>query len=509
MKHYDLLVIGAGAGNIVSHAALDAGLSVAICEKYKFGGTCLTRGCIPTKILASVAEKRISLDKFKGIGLNLDLDSVSINQDLVKQRVFSKIDLSKNIPDGLRNSGADVYEGCAHFISDTCVELIYNDGSSPLKLSADKILVATGAKTRIPDIEGLDQIGFLSSESFFADAYPQPFPQSLIILGGGYIGCEFASIFAAFGTKVTIIQSAPRLLRVMDEELSNELTHQFKERGIEIYTGSRAKRAYLRDNKKILVFNKNGTEYEIAADELFVAPGVVPNTDELGLENTSLELDSRGYIKTNEAMETSVPHIYCIGDANGQIQLRHTANREARILSHNLFNTSVQKGTKLYERMDYSLIPSVVFSTPEIASVGLTQAEAEEQLGKELVGIRKLPYHETAKGFALGYNKGEDNRAFVKLVVNKETEKILGVHILGDQASLLMQSYSYLLNLEPHEVAHLNTHLPASKGLEKARKEQPLSPRMKSDYAPTMQKLVTAHPSLAEVAAWAARQKDK
>lgn len=568
MKHFDVFVIGAGSGNIVSRAALDAGLSVGLCEKYKFGGTCLTRGCIPTKILATAADKICDIHKLKDIGVQVDSQDIHIDQELIKERVFSKIDNCKSIPESLRRAGAEVYAGVAHFKNDNILEITcHDDPEHPIEVTADTIVISSGAKTRIPEIEGLEEVSYLTSETFFDEGYPQPFPRSIIMVGGGYIGCEFASIFSAFGCEVHIIQSAPRLLRPMDEELSAELTRQFRERGIKVSVESHAKSVRIQDGKKYLTYTEGGRRdqsqpgakqsntsvsdtsqdghttqethtaqdahtmqdvytareahtaqdtlfKEICADEIFIAPGVVPNSAELGLENTSLRLDSRGYVVTNEAMETSVPHIYCIGDANGQIQLRHKANKEARILAHNLFGTQGNESTSpandaLYQRMDYSFIPAVVFSTPELASVGMTEQEAVHVYGKDSIGIRSLSYAEVAKGFALGYKADNPQEGFVKIIVNKDTDKILGVHILGEQAALLMQTYSYLLNLSPHEVPAVNEMLRAREKLKAARQVMPMSVELDPGDVHTINQLVTTHPALGEVAAWAARQKDR
>lgn len=500
MREFDLFVIGTGAANLVSDAAIDAGLRVGICEKYKFGGTCLTRGCIPTKILATAAEKLISLRSYEKLGISLPSDQIRLDQGKMKDRVFAKIDESLEIAEEYRDAGATVYEGTARFVSDEEVEILLHTGKKE-RVRAERILVATGAKTRLPDLPGLHEVGFLCSENFFAEAYPFPFPSSVVILGGGYIGCEFASIFAAFGSAVTIVQSAPRLLRIMDEELSAALEAEMTERGIRIYKNARAEALREEQGMKCLSFCQGEERHEILAEEIFIATGVEPNSAELGLENTSLLLDARGYIRTNEAMETSLPHIYCLGDANGKIQLRHKANREAEILAYNLFSEEVKEGAPL-KRMDYTCIPQVVFSVPEVASVGLTERDARAKYGDAAVLSGRFPYASTAKGYALGYGEESVDRAFVKLVTEKKSGKILGVHIIGAQASLLMQYYSYLMNLSPHEIPATDPELRASEALLAAR-TLPLSPSPDPGQLHCMDELVTAHPSLAEVAAWA------
>lgn len=498
MKHYDMIIIGSGAANIVSDAAIDAGLKIAICERGKFGGTCLTRGCIPTKVLATVANKINDLKHLAKIGINIDLESLEINQTLIKERVFNKIDESLEIADEYRDCGVDVYEGEARFRSNKELVVKPNDAGDEILITADKILIATGARTKKLDIKGLDEVGYMSSESFFSQEYPLPFPKSITILGGGYIACEFASIFNAFGSEVNLIQRSDRILSSADKDISLSLMKSFESRGINVCTSTELLEVKRNGDSKEVVFKYEGLEKSLLAEEIFLAMGVESNADSLYLEKTDILCDERNYIVTNEGLETSVSGVYCLGDANGRVQLRHKANKEAEILCHNLFST------KEYKRMDYSLIPSAVFTYPEIASVGMTYENACKEFGVENIVTTKMYYKDIAKGYALGYEneaRNENNGdEFIKIVVEKNSHKILGVHIIGEEAAVLLHPYSYMMNLAQHEIAELNT-VKASAELKEARKNM-LSKEYILDKTDTVDELVTAHPSLAELATW-------
>ncbi len=517
MKHYDLVVIGTGAANIISDAAIDAGLKVAICEKGKFGGTCLTRGCIPTKVLATVSEKKCELEHLSRIGIDFDSENIRLDQKLVKDRVFNKINESNEIADEYREAGADVYEAEASFVSDKIIRINPIDGSKSFEISGDKIVIASGARTMKLDLKGLESCSYLCSETFFSDKYPLPFPKSIIILGGGYIACEFASIFNAFGTEVTLIQRSEHILSKADEDISLALERAFLKRGINLFTSTELLEAGFcdesndessesksRSKSKYVEFKQHGKVRRVRAEEIFLATGVMSNADTLTLENTGIEIDKRGYIKCNEALETSVDGVYCLGDANGRVQLRHKANKEAEILANNLLSSAS------YLRMDYSLIPAAVFTYPEIAYVGLSEKEAREIYGDRVL-TTIMSYSAVAKGYALGITDENETApaCFIKLIVDKENHRIIGVHIIGPAASILIHQYSYLMNLATHEIAEINDIKPSDK-LKNARildKEKLTIDKslLNSDLdtTDTMDSLVCAHPSLSELAAWA------
>ncbi|MDO5733325.1 MAG: NAD(P)/FAD-dependent oxidoreductase [Eubacteriales bacterium] len=494
MKNYDWIIVGTGAANLVSDALIDAGFKIAICEKAKFGGTCLTHGCIPSKILSTCAASYLDMINADHCSICLDKEAIKIDFQDLKRRLFNKIDESLGIADEYRDAGADVYPGCAEFLGPHEICINYGDGRSAETISGDRILVATGAKTRIPEIEGLTEASYLCPENFFDRDYPDPYPRSIAILGSGVTACEFASIFNAFGSEVYLINRRPGLLRHLDREICSSLEDQFNERGIQILSLGMPQKIESVDGLKRLHFD-DGSTLEVEA--IFVATGVVANADELHLDRAGIDRDQHGYIRTNEALETSQPHIFALGDINGRMQLRHKANREAEILIHNLL-----ENPQAPKRMDYSCIPSVVFTYPEVASVGLSEEEAIKAYGSEAVICARFDYSETAKGYAMGISAERASQAFVKVVCLKENRKILGMHAIGAQASLLMQTYAYLMQAAVHPIAIIDPELGASAAVQEVRSQKPNSPEYQLDYMEIFDELLCAHPSLFEVAAW-------
>ena len=329
-KHYDLVVIGTGAANIVVDAAVRQGLHIAIVEKGKFGGTCLNRGCIPTKILVTAANYVREIKEAERLGVVSG--PASINWQTVSDRLWGFLNPASQ---GTRDYYAsmeniDIYEGTASFTDKKDLHINLNDGSQA-DISGDKIILGTGAKTNIPVLPGLEEAGYVTSESLFGDKYPQKPYKSLIIVGGGPIGCEFGHVFNAAGTKVTIVQHNVRLLPKDDEDVSAFLLTQFKNYGIDVELNKDTVSVELKDGLKVLRFKdrSTGEEGSVAAEEILIAPGVKPTTDLLHLENTDVTLDKRGYIETNEFLETAAEGIWALGDINGLAPFRHKANYEA------------------------------------------------------------------------------------------------------------------------------------------------------------------------------------
>lgn len=510
MKKYDVIVIGTGAGNIVTDAALDSGLKVAQIEKGKFGGTCLTRGCIPTKVMVTVADFIRENEKVKKIGL--ETEKIKINWEKISERIWSKINESKDILDEYKlEENLDVYEGTGFFIKDKVLQVKYNSGGISEEITADKIILAAGARSRrIDDIDGAREVGYITSEDFFGNKFPKKPYKSLIIVGGGAIGTEFAHFFASLGTKVTLIQSRDRLIPRADTSISNHLGKIFSKLGINLKFNSEILNFKLDNKEKVLVVkNKlNGEVSEIKAEEILVSAGVIPNTDLLELKNTNIALDKFGWIKTNEFLETSVDGIYAIGDINGHGQLRHKANYEADILVNNLFPKAlpegqIEDGKKADRRFArFENIPAVVYTYPQVAQVGYTEEEAEK-LAKEKkwdIRVGYNYYSSTAKGYALGYNEDDEDDGFVKIIVDVNTKKILGAHIIGTEASLLLQPYATMLATGDIEHVIYEAEIGSEETMRmRARK---YSRFLDPQKITSITEAVTAHPSLSEVAMW-------
>lgn len=494
MKQYDLIVIGTGAANIVTDAAVQAGKSVALVERRHLGGTCLNHGCIPTKVLCSIADLVVESKKYESLGIKSE--PLEANWDSVRERVFRTIEDQRGFLDEYyeKMEGLDLYRGTAKFIGNKEL-VVEDDGNEIAHIKGEKILVATGGRARVPDIDGIDKIKYLTSESFFdRETYPLEVPKSMILVGGGPIGIEFAHLFEAFGTKVTIIQRNVRLVPKSDEALSETIAAAFETRRIHTLFSQDAVSVEPTDQgvKLTTKHRDTGEEQTFEAETIFFSSGIESVNDLLDPKASGLELDDRGWIPTNEYLESNVPGIYVLGDANGLMQLRHKANYEAEILWHNLY---IAKSPEEWRAADYRYVPYVTYSSPQMAQVGMTEADVKKAgISYE---VSTLAYSDTAKGAALGFD--DASAAYTKVILEKETEKILGVHIVGYQASILIQGYVYLMQAGADRAPELGDY--ASEEARRARAADTV--KYSPNTASAINHAMTAHPSLGEVTAWA------
>ncbi len=505
MKEYDFIVIGTGAANIVTDAAIDAGKTVAIIEQDKFGGTCLNRGCVPSKILITPVDYKKDFERLKKEGLVKG--SFEIDWDVLTKRMELYTRTSNN---GLfRNynntENVDIYQGKAYFVGKKILEVKLNDGTISDKLTAEHILLANGATSRIPNnIKGMDKVDYITSENFFGEKYPEKPYKSLAILGGGVIAAEFSHLFSNLGTKVSIIQHGPRLLQTFDEDIVEVVADEYKEAGIDVYLQSEMVEIEEKDGMLYMLLEnlETGEKQTVTAENLMLAIGLVPNNDLLQVDKTGIKTDERGWIRSNEFLETSVDGIYSIGDANGKFQLRHVANYEAQVLAYNLFERARDNSGKALtprRRIRYDVVPASVFTQPQMASVGLN-SEMAKAAGYEIVTTNNY-YAFLSKPYAMGFKFGKI-KEFVKVIADKTTRKILGVQIVGPEAAIIIQPYVNLMNSGSFKYEIIEPDIASEETIleRKNIKERFLDPRTADALNYTM----TIHPALTEVATWAA-----
>lgn len=439
MIDYDMVIIGSGVGLSILESAMQNKLKCAIVENLKFGGTCLTKGCIPSKVLVAPCDMIRDAEHSKKIGVNLKLDTV--DWELISKRMWKMIDQNKEIESNLTNDNSvSVYKGNAEFTSPFTMKVKLSDGSFTEEFRSAKFVVAAGGRSFIPPIQGLYETGFIMSETFFGNDFPHKPWGSLVIIGGGAIGAEFAHIFSALGTAVTIIEISEHLLSTEEEKISIFVENEFLKNAINVKTKYMAiKVEKKQQNKIVTIQNIETSELEyIECEEIFISSGIRSNADILKVENTGIEVDEKGWIVTNEYLETNVPNIWAIGDINGKYQFRHKANYEADILINNLFNIDSPK-----KHADYSKVPWAIFTHPQVAHVGITQKEAMMNNKRILIGENY--YSDIVNGYAMGFEKKDSDNGFVKVIAD-ENMKILGVHIVGPHAAILIQSFVYLMN---------------------------------------------------------------
>jgi mycothione reductase len=418
IKKYDLIVIGSGAGLEVATAVAQSGLKVAIVEKSRMGGTCLNRGCIPSKLLihsADVAEI-IKMGELFGIRV----EKFSIDFQKIVDRVNGIIGSDSNdISNAFKNSAnPKLFPLECKFVAEKTL-LVGRE-----KITANMILIAAGTRPAIPKIKGLAAINYVTSdEALRLDRQPRV----LTIIGGGYIAAELGHFFGSLGTKINIIQKHKYLIPDEDHEISNKFTEIFSKK-YNVYLQCIPELVTKKNGKFVISAKRSGaTKYlEIESDQLLLATGRVPNSDTLNLSKTGVEVDEDGYIKVDKTLETSVEGIFALGDIIGRYQFRHSANLEAQYAYYNILNY------KKKIPVDYSAMPHAIFSSPQVAGVGYTEQELKQKSNKEYVkSIYR--YIDTAMGRAL-----EEREGFVKFLVSKATRKILGCHIIGTQASVLI-----------------------------------------------------------------------
>ena len=429
MEAYDFLVVGTGSGLDVANVAVNQGQSVAIVEKGPLGGTCLNRGCIPSKLLLYHADVLETVERADDFNIDATVEGVDF-ADIVREVNEEVSDDAASIERGLESSPDHaLFRGEAQFVDDKTVEIVggENDGAH---LRAETILLAAGSRPAIPPIDGIESVNYLTSREALQLESP---PDHLVVIGGGYIAAELGHFFGTFGSDVTIIGRRPELLPTADGEVAEYFTERYEER-FTIHTGHTA--TAVRDDGDEITVKARPYEYgddagivegaesvTATGDELLVAAGRRPNSDTLNLEHTDVETDEHGFIETDEFLQTDADGIWALGDIVGEYLLKHNANHEARTATRNIFGDQMTP-------MDYTAMPYAVFASPEVAGVGTTEEELESA-GREYA-TSTYNYQDTARGDAM------KTGGMVKVLIDRDGE-ILGCHIVGPEASSLIQ----------------------------------------------------------------------
>lgn len=411
MKKFDVLVVGSGAGLEVASFAVEQGLSVALVEEGPLGGTCLNRGCIPSKMLIHSADVVETIKSSQKFGIKSKIESIDFAS--IVKRVLEVVDTdSAGIEKSILASGnPTLYKAQAKFIGPKQMQV----GSE--QIEADKVFIVGGTRPAIPEIPGLENTPYLDSTKALR---LEKQPEHLVVIGGGYIAAELAHFYGTLGTKITILVRGERMLSEEDEEIADWFTEEFSKK-YEILFNTEAEAVSFQDDKFVVKLKGEGRK--LVADQLLVVTGRVPNTDILDVSKTGVELSGKGFIKVNEYLETNVEGIWAFGDILGILPFRHTANDQVGFSIRNAF-------TEKKVKFDPFAIGHAVFSSPQIGGVGKTEQDLKKEGIKYKIGRAQLK--DTAMGGALQEN------GLAKVLTNETGQKILGCHIVGPQASVLI-----------------------------------------------------------------------
>jgi len=416
MSKYDLVVIGGGSGGVrAARIAATHGAKVAICEEYRYGGTCVIRGCVPKKMMVYAAHYHEEFADSSSYGWdvtanNFDWKTLIRNKD-------TEIDRLNGIYENLlKNSGVELLYGTASLVDKNTVQIKGDAGEQTV--SADKILIASGGTPFMPSIPGIEH-AISSNEVFHLDEQPK----SAIVVGGGYIAVEFAGIFNGIETDTTLVYRGPQILRGFDEDVRNHLSQEIAKKGIDLQLNNNIEKIELADNGQKQVTLSDGTQKTV--DCVLYATGRIPNTAELGLNNAGVELGKKGEIPVDKYSKTNIDNIYAVGDVTDRIALTPVATMEGHAFADTVFGNN--------ERLaDHDNVPSAVFSQPPVGSVGLSEHQAREQytnVDTYSSEFRILKHSITPN----------TERTLMKLIVDADTDKVVGAHMVGPDAAEIMQ----------------------------------------------------------------------
>jgi dihydrolipoamide dehydrogenase len=445
-QEYDLVILGGGTGGYVAAIrASQLGLKTAIVEKGKLGGTCLHQGCIPSKALLRSAEVYATAKRSEDFGVITG--DVAVNFAKVQERKNKIIDtLHKGVQYLMKQGKIDVYEGFGRILGPSIfspmpgtISVEMNNGVENEMLIPKNVVIATGSRPRtLPGLEIDGKYVMTSDEALQLENLPN----SIIIVGGGVIGIEWASMLSDFGVEVTVLEYADRIIPTEDKEISKEMQRLMKKKGITIVTSAKVMpETLVKDNGVAISAEVKGAAKEYKAEKLLVSVGRQANVEGIGLENTDIQIE-KGVITVNEFFQTKESHIYAIGDCIGGLQLAHVASHEGIIAVEHIAGNNP-------EPLNYNLVSKCIYSSPEAASVGITEEQAKETGHKVKVG--KFSFRVIGKALVFGESDG-----FVKIIADSETDDILGVHMIGPHVTDMISEagLAMVLDAVPWEIGH-------------------------------------------------------
>lgn len=413
-EHYDAVVIGAGQGGVpLSTALAGEGRRTALIEREHLGGTCVNEGCTPTKTM--VASARVAYLDRRSEDYGVQNGPVSVDMKRVRQRKRDIVDQFRGGEEKLigNTENLDWLDGEARFTGPKALEVRLNGGGT-VELTADNFFINTGARPASPPIEGLDEVPFLDSTSIME---LDEVPEHLLVLGGGYVGLEFAQMFRRFGSEVTIVQRGKQLLAREDEDVADAVADILREDGVEVMLETGAQRAEQSSGKVRLTVRTQDGERELEGSHLLVAIGRAPNTDMLDLEAAGVATDERGFIEVNERLETSAESVWALGDVKGGPAFTHISSDDFRIVRDNVLEGGNRSTAD-------RIVPYTVFIDPQLGRVGMSETDAREQ-GRHY-RVAKMPMSSVARAL-----ETDESRGFMKAIVDADTEQILGCAVLG------------------------------------------------------------------------------
>ena len=422
----DLAVLGGGPGGYVaSIRASKMGLKTAVIERDYLGGVCLNCGCIPTKTLYHVAFILNEIKKAKDFGIDVSEPKLDFKKTMARKDQIIEMQ-RKGLKSHFKKNNIELIKGSGRIIARDRVAVRTLD-SQEIEVEAKNIIIATGSSAAnvkpfdLSEKGVVDNAGILSIEEI---------PKSLLIIGGGVIGSEFANIFSSFGTKVTMIELLPRILSTEDEDVSKVIYNVFRKKGIEIFTDTIVEKVEKSGDDFICTASGGN---KITADKVLISVGRRPNSSDIGIEKAGVEVDQKGYIKVDSHLRTNVRGIYAVGDVIGGLQLAHVASEEGKIAAENIAGKN--------KEMDYSVVPWAVFTSPEIGTVGINEAQAGKKNIKVCTGI--FPFSSSGKAYISGETEG-----FIKVVTDSETGEILGAQMVGPRATDLVHEIAVAMKGE-------------------------------------------------------------